>query len=63
MSKGTKEHYKMEKRLVMESRPNTLSTFNDIMELAHMLQEKNGKVYYVEIDFKSDSVKLFMEVE
>lgn len=49
--------------LVMESKPNTLGTFDCLMLLGHTLHEKNGRNYNVQIDFKSDSVKLFVEEE
>ena len=47
--------------LVMESNPNTLATFEKLMLLGHTLHEMNGKEYSVQIDFKSDSVKLFVK--
>ena len=47
--------------LVMEAKPNNLATFNYLMLLGHTLHEKNGRNYNVQIDFKSDSVKLFVE--
>ena len=47
--------------LVMESKPNTLGTFDALMLLGHTLHEKNGKNYYVQVDFRADSVKLFVE--
>ncbi len=49
------------KKLVMESKPNTLETFEYLMLLGHILHERNGRNYNVTIDFKSDSVKLFVE--
>ena len=62
LSKEDKEKLTMKKQtLVMESRPNNLSTFNCLMLLGHTLHEKNGRNYNVQIDFKSDSVKLFVE--
>lgn len=51
----------MKQYLVMESKPNTLGTFDCLMLLGHTLHEKNGRNYNVVIDFKSDSVKLFVE--
>ena len=47
--------------LVMEAKLNTLGTFEHLMLLGHTLHEKNGRNYNVQIDFKSDSVKLFVE--
>ena len=47
--------------LVMEAKPNILATFDCLMLLGHTLHEKNGREYSVQIDFKSDSVKLFVE--
>ena len=52
---------KKKKYLVMESKPNTLETFTCLIILGHTLHERDGKNYSVEADFKSDSVKLFLE--
>ena len=52
---------KKKQNLVLESRPNNLGTFDCLMLLGHTLHEKNGKNYFVQVDFKSDSVKLFVE--
>lgn len=62
LSKEDKKKTKNEKQiLVMEAKPKNLSTFNYLMLLEHTLHEKNGRNYNVQIDFKSDSVKLFVE--
>lgn len=47
--------------LVMESKPNTLGTFDCLMLLGHTLHEKNGLEYSVQIDWKNDCVRLFVE--
>lgn len=47
--------------LIMEAKPNNLATFNYLMLLGHTLHENTGRNYNVQIDFKSDSVKLFVE--
>ena len=62
LSKEDKEKLTMKKQtLIMEAKPNNLATFNYLMLLGHTLHEKNGRNYNVQIDFKSDSVKLFVE--
>lgn len=49
------------KHLVMESKPNTLGTFDLLMLLGHELHLKNGKEYSVNINFKEDKVELYVE--
>lgn len=51
----------MKQTQIMVSTPNCLSTFDMLMLLGHKLHEENGKNYNVQIDFKNDCVRLFVE--
>lgn len=56
-----KETRKMKQTEIMVSKPNNYSTFNMLMLLGHTMHEKNGKEYSVQIDWKNDCVRLFVE--
>lgn len=47
--------------LVLEEKPNSLGTFYRLMSFAHKLHKKDGKNYSVKLDFKRNSVKLFVK--
>ena len=51
----------MKQTEIMVSKPNNYSTFNMLMLLGHTMHEKNGKEYSVQIDWKNDCVRLFVE--
>ena len=63
MSKGQGERKMKAKKLmeVMRSTPNCLGTFDSLMLLGHTLHEKNGRNYYVQINWKEDCVVLSVE--
>lgn len=48
---------------VMRATPNCLGTFDCLMLLGHTLHEKNGKNYFVQINWKEDCVILSVEQE
>ena len=51
----------MKQTEIMVSTPNNYSTFNMLMLLGHTMHEQNGKEYSVQIDWKNDCVRLFVE--
>lgn len=53
----------MKKIKVLEARPNTYGTFNNLMLLGHTLNEMTGFNYEVQINFKEDKVVLFKIAE
>lgn len=62
MSKGQGENRNMKNfNEVMKSTPNNLGTFDALMLLGHTLHEKNGKEYFVQIDWDNDCVILYVE--
>ena len=51
----------MKQTEIMKATPNNFSTFDMLMLLGHTMSEKNGKQYSVQIDWKNDCVRLFVE--